>query len=278
MAGGEGTRLYPLTSISSKQLQPVYDKPMIYYPLTALIAAGINDICIIVSPNQKPSFENLFGNGKQLGISLKFLTQDQPVGIAEAFIIAQDFIGLENVCLVLGDNIFSGGSDFPDVIDNFNGGAEIFAYHVKHPEKFGVIQFDADGNAISIEEKPQNPKSNFAIPGVYIYDRSVVEIAKSIKPSKRGELEITEINKVFLDQGLLKVHRLSRGFIWLDAGSSTSLHAASVYVEMIEKIQGYKIGSPEEAAYQRNFISRRQFDALIHKMPDCEYKRYLMSV
>lgn len=278
LAGGTGSRLYPLTQISSKQLQAVYDKPMIYYPLTVLIASGIKELCLITSPEDHARYQHLLGDGSKWGVSIEYREQPKPEGIAQAFIIAADFIGKNNVTLMLGDNIFSGGDDFPIAVSNFNGGATIFAYHVKDPERYGVVEFDRCGHAISIEEKPRLPKSSYAVPGVYIYDSNVVDIAKSIRPSTRGELEITEVNLEYLRRGKLQVRRLSRGFAWLDAGTSTALHEASSYIEAIERRQGIKIGCPEEAALVRGFLNIEQFQTLINIMPACEYSEYLHNV
>tara|TARA_R110000851_G_scaffold73980_2_gene163317 strand:- start:82559 stop:83446 length:888 start_codon:yes stop_codon:yes gene_type:complete len=278
LAGGAGSRLYPLTQVSSKQLQAVFDKPMIYYPLTVLMASGVRELCVISTPDDLPRYSRLLGDGEQWGISVEYREQVKPDGIAQAFLIAADFIGSDNVILMLGDNIFSGGDDFPRAVSSFSGGATIFAYHVKDPERYGVVEFDRAGKAISIEEKPQHPKSSYAVPGVYIYDNSVLEIARNIKPSARGELEITDVNLEYLKQGKLLVHRLSRGFAWLDAGTSTALHEASSYIEAIERRQGIKIGCPEEAALVRGFITIDQFHALIKNMPVCEYSDYLRGV
>jgi glucose-1-phosphate thymidylyltransferase len=278
LAGGAGSRLYPLTLISSKQLQAVYDKPMIYYPLTVLIASGIQDLCLITTPDELPKFTSLLGDGTQWGVSITYRVQPRPDGIAQAFLIAADFVGADDVILMLGDNIFSGGDDFPRAVANFDGGALLFAYHVKDPERYGVVEFDRAGKAISIEEKPKRPKSNYAVPGVYIYDNSVLEIARATRPSERGELEITDVNLEYLRRGSLQVRRLSRGFAWLDAGTSTALHEASAYIEAIERRQGVKIGCPEEAALIRGFLDIEAFEALIAAMPICEYSQYLRSV
>jgi len=278
LAGGNGSRLYPLTTISSKQLQAVFDKPMIYYPITVLIAAGIREICLISTPQDLPRFQQLLGDGVRWGINLVYREQPRPDGIAQAFLIAQDFIGADSVVLMLGDNIFSGSDDFPRAISQFGGGATIFAYHVRDPERYGVVEFDRNGRPLSLEEKPTEPKSGFAVPGIYIYDNQVVEIARALKPSPRGELEITDINLEYMRRNRLRVHRLSRGFAWLDAGTSTALQEASAYIEAIERRQGIKIGCPEEAALVRRFISIEQFEALLSGMPNCEYRSYLASV
>lgn len=278
LAGGNGSRLYPLTQISSKQLQAVFDKPMIYYPLTVLIAAGIRDICLISTPYDLPRFQQLLGDGARWGIHIEYREQARPEGIAQAFLIADDFVGNDSVVLMLGDNIFSGGDDFPRAISQFEGGATIFAYHVKDPQRYGVVEFDRNGKALSLEEKPTNPKSGFAVPGIYIYDHQVVDIARSIQPSRRGELEITDVNLEYMRRNQLRVHRLSRGFAWLDAGTSTSLQEASAYIEAVERRQGIKVGCPEEAALTRGFLTLEQFDELLKDMPDCEYRTYLFNV
>ncbi len=278
LAGGAGSRLYPLTLVASKQLQPVYDKPMVYYPLTTLIAGGIREFCLISTPADLPRFQQLFGDGSKWGLAIEYREQPRPDGIAQAFIIAESFIGNDNVALILGDNVFSGSDVFSRAFAEFNGGAIIFAYHVRDPERYGVVEFDETGRAISIEEKPKNPRSNYAVPGLYIYDNQVVSIAKSLKPSARGELEITDVNKEYMRRGQLRVYRLSRGFAWLDAGTSTSLHDASAYVQTIEKRQGVKLGCPEEAAFRRGFIKLEQLENLTNQMPNCEYRDYLLDV
>jgi glucose-1-phosphate thymidylyltransferase len=278
LAGGAGSRLYPLTQVASKQLQPVYDKPMVYYPLTVLIASGIREICLISTPHDLPRFKQLLGDGTQWGISIDYREQEKPAGIAQAFLIADDFIGEDQVVLILGDNIFFGGDVFPRAISEFQNGATVFAYHVTDPERYGVVEFDRDGHAISLEEKPQHPRSNFAVPGVYIYDNSVVQIAREMKPSARGELEITDVNKEYLQRGKLRVVRMSRGTAWLDAGTSSSLHDASAYVQTIEKRQGMKLGCPEEAALHRGFLKIDDFESLVSKMPNCEYRDYLAGL
>ena len=278
LAGGAGSRLYPLTLVASKQLQPVYDKPMVYYPLTTLMASGVREFCLISTPHDLPRFKQLLGDGKAWGISIEYREQAKPAGIAQAFLIAESFIGKDEVTLILGDNIFFGGDAFPRAYEQFKGGAIIFGYYVRDPERYGVVQFDAQGRAVSIEEKPKAPKSSYAVPGVYIYDNEVVNIAKNLKPSPRGELEITDVNVEYLRRGQLKVVRLSRGFAWLDAGTSTSLHEASAYVQTLEKRQGIKIGCPEEAALRRDFLSTKQFEALLAQMPNCEYRDYLNYV
>jgi len=278
LAGGTGSRLYPLTKISSKQLQAVYDKPMIYYPLTSLIAAGIRDICLITTSSDESSFKKLLGDGSHFGLNIKYKIQSEPKGIAHAILLAEDFIDNQNFALILGDNIFSGGSDIPMTIDSFQEGALVFAYHVPDPERYAVIEFDKDMSVLSLKEKPIKPKSNYAIPGFYLYDSKSIEFAKELKPSFRGELEITDLNIKYLKKGLLKVHRLSRGYAWLDSGTSNSLHDASTYIASIEKRQGMKIGCPEEASYIRGFINLDEFKTLVSKMPICDYKNYLSMI
>ena len=278
LAGGSGSRLYPLTLVASKQLQAVYDKPMVYYPLTVLIASGIREFCIISTPVDLPRYKQLLGDGSQWGLSFEYREQAKPEGIAQALIIAEDFIGKDAVTLMLGDNIFFGSDSFPRAMKAFKGGATIFAYHVKDPERYGVVEFDKNGIALSIEEKPKNPRSNYAVPGIYIYDNEVVALAKALKPSPRGELEITDINQTYLERKQLQVERLNRGFAWLDAGTSTSLQEASAYIAAVENRQGLKIGCPEEAALVRGFLSLAEFETLLKRMPNCEYRAYLQAI
>lgn len=278
LAGGAGSRLYPLTQVASKQLQPVYDKPMVYYPLTVLIASGIREFCLISTPHDLPRFRQLLGDGSQWGISIEYREQPKPEGIAQAFLIAESFIGKDPVTLILGDNLFFGGDAFPRAFAEFKYGATIFAYHVTDPERYGVVEFDAEGRANSIEEKPLQPRSNYAVPGVYLYDNDIIDIARNMMPSPRGELEITDVNKEYLRRGTLRVQRLSRGTAWLDAGTSTSLHEASAYVQTIEKRQGIKLGCPEEAALHCGFLSLKEFEQLLTTMPKCEYRDYLTDV
>jgi glucose-1-phosphate thymidylyltransferase len=275
LAGGAGSRLYPLTLVASKQLQPVFDKPMVYYPLTTLIEGGIRDLCLISTPHDLPRFWQLLGNGSRFGVNIEYREQATPAGIAQAFLIAESFIGKDNVTLILGDNIFYGGDSFQRAFSEFKTGETIFGYHVNDPERYGVVEFDAGGKAVSIEEKPKQPKSNYAVPGLYICDNSVVEIAKNLKPSARGELEITAVNVEYLRRGALHVQRLARGFAWLDAGTSTSLYEASAYVQTIERRAGIKIGCPEEAAFRQGFVTLEQIEEIISKMPHCEYRTYL---
>ncbi len=278
LAGGAGSRLYPLTQIASKQLQPVYDKPMVYYPLTVLIASGIREFCLISTPQDLPRFQQLLGDGSQWGLSIEYREQSKPEGIAQAFTIAESFIGSDPVALMLGDNLFFGGDAFPRAIAEFQSGATIFAYHVTDPERYGVVEFDAEGHAVSLEEKPAEPRSNYAVPGVYLYDNDVIGIARSLKPSPRGELEITDVNNEYLRRGTLRVRRLSRGTAWLDAGTSSSLHEASAYVQTIEKRQGMKLGCPEEAALYRGFLTIDEFETLVSTLPSCEYRDYLAEL
>ena len=278
LAGGAGSRLYPLTLVASKQLQPVYDKPMVYYPLTTLIEGGIREFCLISTPHDLPRFKQLLGDGSAWGLTIEYREQPKPAGIAQAFLIAESFIGRDAVTLILGDNIFYGGDTFQRTFSDFKSGATIFGYHVNDPERYGVVEFDAGGKAVSIEEKPKSPKSNYAVPGLYIFDNEVVAISKALKPSARGELEITAVNVEYLRLGKLRVQRLTRGFAWLDAGTSSSLHEASAYVQTIEKRAGVKIGCPEESAFRQAFVSLEQLDELVGKIPNCEYRDYLAEV
>jgi glucose-1-phosphate thymidylyltransferase len=278
LAGGAGSRLFPLTLVASKQLQPVYDKPMVYYPLTTLVEGGIREFCLISTPQDLPRFRTLLGDGKDWGLSIDYREQPKPQGIAQAFLIAESFIGKDPVTLILGDNVFYGSDSFLKAFADFESGATIFGYHVNDPERYGVVEFDAHGQALSIEEKPKAPKSNYAVPGLYIYDNNVVTITRNLKPSARGELEITDVNVEYLKRGQLRVHRLSRGFAWLDAGTSSSLHEASAYVQTIEKRQGVKVGCPEEAAFRKGFLSLDALETLTNRLPKCEYRAYLEEV
>ncbi len=277
LAGGAGSRLYPLTLVASKQLQPVYDKPMVYDPLTTLIEGGIRELCLISTPQDLPRFRTLLGDGKAWGLRIDYREQARPEGIAQAFLIAESFIGSDPVTLILGDNVFYGGDSFQRAFGEFKSGAIIFGYHVHDPQRYGVVEFDTQGRAISIEEKPAQPRSNYAVPGLYIFDNNVVSITRNLKPSARGELEITDVNVEYLRRGQLRVYRLSRGFAWLDAGTSSSLHEASAYVQTIEKRQGIKLGCPEEAAFRRGFLSLENLEALAARMPRCEYRDYLQT-
>jgi glucose-1-phosphate thymidylyltransferase len=275
LAGGAGSRLYPLTLVASKQLQPVYDKPMVYYPLTTLIEGGIRELCLISTPHDLPRFKQLLGDGSRFGVTIEYREQPKPAGIAQAFLIAESFIGGDSVTLILGDNIFYGGDSFHRAFAEFKSGATIFGYHVNDPERYGVVEFDADGKAVSIEEKPKQARSNYAVPGLYLYDNEVVGIARNLKPSARGELEITDVNVAYLRRGALRVQRLSRGFAWLDAGTSSSLHDASAYVQTIETRAGIKIGCPEEAAFRQGFVTLAQLEKIVRAIPNCEYRAYL---
>ena len=280
LAGGSGTRLYPLTKAISKQIMPVYDKPMIYYPLSTLMLADIREILIISTPRDLPVFQELFGTGEQLGLSLSYAVQEEPRGLAEAFLIGEPFIGSDRVALVLGDNIFYGQS-FSKVLRAVAArekGATIFGYYVRDPREYGVVEFDENGRVLSIEEKPEHPKSNFAVPGLYFYDNDVVQIAKSIKPSARGELEITAVNKEYLRRGDLMVETLGRGFAWLDTGSHDSLLDASDYVAAVQKRQGLYVSCIEEIAYRRGFITKEQLLKLAEPLMKTNYGKYLVEV
>jgi glucose-1-phosphate thymidylyltransferase len=279
LAGGSGTRLHPLTLSVSKQLMPIYDKPMIYYPLSTLLYAGINEVLIISTPKDLPLFQELLGDGKKYGCRFEYAVQDAPNGLAEAFIIGEDFIGKDKVALILGDNIFygSGLAKLLQANNNPDGGI-IYAYRVHDPERYGVVEFNSDGQAVSIEEKPEHPKSNFAVPGIYFYDNSVVEIAKNIKPSHRGELEITDVNRKYLEQGKLNVSILDRGTAWLDTGTFQSLMQASQFVEVIEERQGLKIGAIEGAAYEMGYINKEQFKDLAQPLLKSGYGKNLLGL
>lgn len=283
LAGGSGTRLYPITKGISKQLIPIFDKPMIYYPISALMLAGIRDILIISTPFDLPGFKRLLGDGSDIGVRFEYAEQPSPDGLAQAFIIGEEFIGNDTVCLVLGDNIFY-GSGFTgmlrDSVENVekHGEATIFGYYVNDPERYGVAEFDSDGNCLTIEEKPEKPKSNYAVVGLYFYPNSVVEIAKNIKPSARGELEITTVNQEYLKRGTLKVKTLQRGFAWLDTGTHDSLSEASTFIEVIEKRQGQKVACLEEISYRNGWISKEQLQKLAVPMMKNEYGQYLMRI
>lgn len=279
LAGGSGTRLYPITYAISKQIMPIYDKPMIYYPLSVLLKAGINEILIVSTPTDLPNFERLLGDGKKYGCKFSYKIQEVPNGLAQAFVLGEEFIGNDKVALILGDNIFYGtGLDQLLKSNNNPDGGVVYAYHVSDPERYGVVDFDKDGKAISIEEKPKEPKSNYAVPGLYFYDNEVVKIAKELKPSPRGEYEITDVNKEYLRQGKLKVGILDRGTAWLDTGTFDSLMQASQFVQVIEQRQGLKVGCIEEEAFRQGFISHDQLKALAEPLMKSGYGKYLMDL
>jgi glucose-1-phosphate thymidylyltransferase len=278
LAGGSGSRLFPLTLVASKQLQPVYDKPMIYYPLATLMTAGIQDILLISTPHDTPRFEALLGDGSRWGITITYKVQPEPKGIAQAFLVGEEFIDNQPVCLILGDNIFYGKMNLDRIVSEFTTGARVFGYQVNDPERYGVVAFDTDGKVLSIEEKPQRPKSHFAVPGLYLYDKNIVAVAKSIQPSPRGELEITDINLDYLRRGELMVERLGRGIAWLDTGTHKSLLEASNFIETIESRQGLKIACLEEIALRRAFITCQQMKDVIEATPNSSYKEYLQRV
>ncbi len=278
LAGGAGSRLYPLTLVASKQLQPVYDKPMIYYPLATLMSAGIRDILVISTPQDTPRFEALLGDGGRWGIKLSYKVQPEPKGIAQAFLVGEDFIGGEAVCLILGDNIFYGKMDLYQIVTDFRGGAVIFGYYVNDPERYGVVEFDIDGRALSIEEKPKNPKSNYAVPGLYFYDADITRIAKTMKPSARGELEITDVNMEYLRRGKLHVVPLGRGIAWLDTGTHTSLLEASHFIGTLEARQGLKIACLEEIAFRMGYIDVKKMHRVIEETPRSSYRDYLERI
>ena len=282
LAGGSGSRLYPLTLVTSKQLLPVYDKPMIYYPLSILMLAGVNDILIISTPDDTPKFNSLLGSGKKFGIKISYKIQPSPDGLAQAFLLGEEFIGDETACMILGDNIFYGNGikkALTKAVENSNiGKASVFGYHVDDPERFGVVEFDKDGRAVSIEEKPIEPKSNYAVTGLYFYDKRVVSFAKKVKPSKRGELEITDLNRMYLEDGTLDVITFGRGFTWLDTGTHESLAEATAFVKMIEEHQGLKISCPEEIAFNNGWITKEQLREQAELMKKNQYGQHLFKV
>jgi len=278
LAGGAGTRLYPMTAVYSKQLVTVYDKPMIYYPVSTVMMADVREILIISDVETVPLYRRLFGDGSRLGLRIEYAVQERPRGIAEAFLIGEEFLGDDGVLLILGDNIFYGYLDFLRRAMRDNDGATIFGYYVRDPERYGVVEFDGEGNALSLEEKPAHPKSSFAVPGLYVYDNEVVSIARELAPSERGELEITDVNRTYLARGRLKVRRIGRGVAWLDSGTPDSLLDASSFMATIEARQGLKIGCLEEIALRRGFIAREQFSAVIEAMPACQYREYLKLI
>ena len=278
LAGGSGTRLYPVTQVVCKQLLPIYDKPMIFYPMATLMLFGVTDIFLISTPQDTPRFKNIFGDGSQLGLNITYKVQDKPEGIAQAFLLAEEFIGDDPVVLILGDNIFYGVYDFLREARTFDGGGLVFGYYVKDPQRYGVVEFNAQGKAVSIEEKPRHPKSRYAVVGLYFYDNRVVSIAQKLRPSARGELEITDVNRVYLEAGELEVMPMSRGFAWLDTGTHETLLEASAFIETIERRQGLKIACPEEIAYRKGFIDARQLEVLAKPLDKSGYGQYLRSV
>ncbi|HEY5513205.1 MAG TPA: glucose-1-phosphate thymidylyltransferase RfbA [Geomonas sp.] len=278
LAGGAGSRLYPLTLVASKQLQPVYDKPMIYYPLATLMMAGIADVLIISTPHDTPRFQSLLGDGSRWGIRISYAVQPEPKGIAQAFLVGEEFIGQDPVCLILGDNIFYGKMELDRLISQFDGGAKIFGYYVQDPERYGVVEFDPQGKVISIEEKPAAPKSSYAVPGLYLYDSQVVEIAKAMRPSPRGELEITDVNLEYLRRGELSVQKLGRGIAWLDTGTHQSLLEASHFIGTLEARQGLKIACLEEIALRMGYLDCQGMAEVIKATPNSSYRDYLVRV
>ncbi len=278
LAGGAGSRLFPLTNVTSKQLMPLYDKPMIYYPISTLMLGGVTDFLIITTPQDAPQFKKLLGDGSQWGLTITYATQSEPRGIAEAFIIGDEFVGDDPVCLILGDNLFYGKMDHERAFSEFPGGATVFGYPVHDPERYGVVEFDKSGKAIGIEEKPAAPKSNYAVPGLYLYDSRVVEIAKYLKPGKRGELEITDVNIRYLEMGELRVERLSRGLAWLDTGTHESLMEAGHFIYTLEARQGLKIACLEEIALRRRLVDGAHMEKVLAGMPNSSYRDYVVRV
>lgn len=278
LAGGAGSRLYPLTLVASKQLQPVYDKPMIYYPLSTVMRAGVQDVLIISTPQDTPRFRDLLGDGSRYGIRLSYAVQPEPKGIAQAFLVGEEFIGDDAVCLILGDNIFYGKMGLTKIFAEFTDGAKVFGYPVHDPERYGVVEFDREGRAIGIEEKPTQPKSTYAVPGLYLYDKKVVEITKNLKPSPRGELEITDVNVEYLNRGELRVEKLERGIAWLDTGTHMSLLEASHFIGTLEARQGLKIACLEEVAYRKGFLNKEEMKKVISATPKSSYREYLEMI
>jgi len=278
LAGGSGSRLYPLSKTASKQLMPIYDKPMIYYPLSTLMMAGINDILIISTPHDLPRFEDLLGDGSDIGIKISYKVQERPEGIAQAFILGREFIDNQPVCLILGDNIFYGKYIFLNPIRKFTSGALVYGYYVNDPERYGVVEFDAEGKAVSLEEKPKQPKSHYAVPGLYVYDSKVCDLAAAMSPSARGELEITDLNRIYLEKEELNVQKIGRGVAWLDTGTHQSLLEASHFIGTLEQRQGLKFGCIEEVAWRMGFIDNQKLDETLQKMPVSPYRTYLEDI
>lgn len=278
LAGGAGTRLYPMTRVASKQLQPIYDKPMIYYPLCTLMLAGIRDILLVSTPQDVPRFEALLGDGRQWGIGLSYAVQERPEGIAQAFLIAEEFLDGDSVTLILGDNLFYGRMGLDEIVGGFKGGARVFGYPVRDPERYGVVQFDDDGVVLSLEEKPKQPKSQYAVPGLYVYGPDVVAKTRDLAPSARGELEITDLNRAYLREGRLTVSKLGRGIAWLDTGTPEALLDAALFIHAIESRQGFKISCPEEVAFRKGFIGKEELAGLADRVPRSDYGRYLKRI
>ena len=277
LAGGAGTRLYPLTRVASKQLQPIYDKPMIYYPLSTLMLGGIREVMLISTPVDVPRFQELLGDGRQWGMNIEYCVQDEPRGIAEALILGESFVGGDDVTLILGDNVFYGNLRILEIVESFSSGALVFGYYVNDPERYGVVDFDADGNVLSIEEKPSTPRTNYAVPGLYLYDSTAAARARALKPSPRGELEITDLNLAYLSDSELRVQLLGRGLAWLDTGTHASLLEAAAFIGAIQTRQGLKIACLEEIAYIRGFIDRTELNAAVDSMPNGPYREYLVQ-
>jgi len=278
LAGGAGTRLYPITQVASKQLQPIYDKPMIYYPLSTLMLAGIREVLLISTPEDLPNFEKLLGTGEKWGMSLSYKVQERPEGIAQAFLLGEDFLAGEGVTLILGDNLFYGKMQLDQIVQQFTSGACVFGYPVSDPERYGVVEFADDGRVLSLEEKPAKPKSHYAVPGLYLYDSTIVDYTKGLRPSARGELEITDLNRLYMAEGKLQVIKLGRGIAWLDTGTPTSLLDASMFIHAIESRQGFKVSCPEEIALRKGFIDHEQFEELLASLPNSSYSEYLRRI